>query len=198
MTFQYFNRRLHLYLAMFLMPWFFMYGLSSYPFSHPKVTEALFDDGTSMWIPRFERPYDIDVPAQPDLKQIGARIMRDTGLEGSYGTYRDNPKVVNVYNYTFWKSTRVTYFIDKKLLRAEDRRFRWDQFLTGMHARGGYDHPTFLEKAWAFTVDVICVGFLLWIASGLIMWWQLPSHRGWGWLAIAGGLGLFVVFLVGL
>ena len=34
MTFSHVNRRVHLYLGLFLLPWLFMYGLSSVPFAH--------------------------------------------------------------------------------------------------------------------------------------------------------------------
>ena len=34
MTFSHVNRRVHLYLALALLPWFFMYGISSVPFVH--------------------------------------------------------------------------------------------------------------------------------------------------------------------
>ena len=34
MTFSHVNRRVHLYLGLFLLPWLFMYGISSLPFAH--------------------------------------------------------------------------------------------------------------------------------------------------------------------
>ena len=39
MTFPHFNRRLHLYLGLALLPWFLMYGLSSVPFAHSQYFE---------------------------------------------------------------------------------------------------------------------------------------------------------------
>ena len=35
---------------------------------------------------------------------------------------------------------------------------------------------------------------IVWIASGLYMWWGLPGQRRWGWLAIAAGTVTFVMF----
>jgi len=34
MTFSHLNRRVHLYAGLALLPWFFMYGISSVPFAH--------------------------------------------------------------------------------------------------------------------------------------------------------------------
>jgi len=197
MSFNLIVRRIHLYLALSLLPWFLMYGASSAVFSHA----GYFDQrhkGIPMWIPRAELHYDIQVPENADLGEIGARIVRDTGLEGSYGTYRQNEREIHVYLYTFWRSSQAKYFIDQKRLVVEDRRFRWDHFLTGMHARGGYEHPSLLEDAWAAVVDLVCLGFIVWIASGIYMWWQLRRTRFWGALALASGLALFLVSLVSL
>ena len=42
MSFDHFVRRLHLYLALTLLPWFFVYGISSIPFSHNSYFEGRF------------------------------------------------------------------------------------------------------------------------------------------------------------
>jgi hypothetical protein len=81
------------------------------------------------------------------LRAFGATLLKDAGVETtSYGTYRQSPTQVNVYAYSFWQSTQLKYFIDQKKLTVEDRRFRWDHFLTGMHARGGFEQEGYLKK----------------------------------------------------
>lgn len=190
------NRRTHLYLALALLPWFVMYGLSSIAFSHGPYFEAR-DKATAkpLWIPRFERAnYEIAIPTGPDLRPFADQVVRDTGLSGAYGAYRQSPKQINVYVYTFWKSTQVKYFIDEKRLVGEDRRFRWDHFLTGMHAKGGFENGG-LHNVWAAVVDVVCVAMLLWVVTGLVMWWNLRGTRGWGALALVAGVVSFAIFL---
>ena len=92
--------------------------------------------------------------------------------------------------------TKDAYVTDRKVLRAEDRRFRWDHFLTGMHARGGFDQEGVLSDSWSVVVDLVQFGILLWIASGLVMWWELRAHRAWGALAAIGGLATFLWFTI--
>ncbi len=190
MTFPHFVRRLHLYLGMFLLPWFLMYGASSLPFSHNQWFRP------PQWRVRADRPYELEVKPGANLREAAARILRDLGLPGSFGVNRPNDLQLNIYRFTFLEVTRITYHLDQKRLVAEDREFHWPQFLTGMHARGGFEQPAFWSQAWAVTVDAVCVAMILWIATGLYMWWGLPACRGWGWLAVAGGAGSFVLFTV--
>jgi len=198
MTFHRFVRRLHLYLGLFLLPWFFLYGVSSIPISHPEPFRKAYEDGGPDWKPRLDRPYDIPVASAGNDRAFGLRIMRDAGLEGAYGTWRPNDREFHIYVYDFWNATQVKYFIDRKRLVVEDRRFRLDHLLTGMHARGGFQQDSLLDDFWAVMIDAVCVGMILWIASGVYMWWNIRHTRGWGLLAIGSGAALFVLFLAGL
>jgi hypothetical protein len=182
MTFSHLNRRVHLYLGLALLPWFFMYGISSVPFAHNQYFERREAvRGLALWTLRATHDVDAAIPANSeDLRAFGAG--------------RQSPTQVNVYVYSFWRSTQLKYFADQKRLTVEDRRFRWDHFLTGMHARGGFEQEALLVRSWSVVVDLVCAAIVLWIASGLYMWWGLPGSRRWGWLAIVTGTMAFVVF----
>ena len=185
MTFDRFNRRLHLYLGLSLLPWFFVYGVSSAPFSHAQYFNQLDKaKGLPDWTPRFERPYDVPVPEGGNLRTLAARIVKDAGIDGAFGAYRLGPNRINVYVHTFWRATQIQYRLDEKKLVAEDRRFRWDHFLTGLHARGGFEQEGLLQNSWSVVVDLVSLGMLVWIASGIYMWWNLRPVRRWGWLAL--------------
>ncbi len=195
MNLLYLSRRTHLYLGLGLLPWFVMYAISSIPFSHNQYFETLDKaKGLPGWTPRFERPYEIAIPEEGSLRPVGEKIMRDSGMEGAFGTYRQGPNQVNVYAYTFWKSTQIKYFIAEKKLVAEDMRFRWDRFFTGMHAKGGFEQGGW-HDLWGAIVDLVCLGMLLWVLTGILMWWKLPSTRGWGWVAVIAGVVSFAGFL---
>ena len=184
MTFAHFNRRLHLYLGLSLLPWLFMYGISSIPFAHNQYFERRdAARGIPLWSLRSTHTVDAAVPEDP-------RHLR------TFGAYRQSPTQVNVYVYSFWSSTQLKYFADQKRLTVEDRRFRWDHFLTGMHARGGFADDRPLVRSWSVIVDLVCVAMILWVATGLYMWWGLRGHRRWGWLAIAAGTATFALFTI--
>jgi hypothetical protein len=137
MSFLHITRRIHLYLGLFLLPWFFVYGVSSVPFSHgPWIWDRFYNDGTPEWRVRFERPYQIEIPSKGELRRVGAQVLKDSGVEeGAFGAYRDGEGKLTVYRHDFWRSTRIVYDTNRKTLRAEDKRFRFDQFLTGIGLR---------------------------------------------------------------
>ena len=204
MTFSHVNRRLHLYLGLALLPWFFMYGISSVPFAHNQFFE-LRDraKGLPAWTLRSEHRVDLPVPEDPgELRRLGAALLEQAGIADTtrtnFGVYRQSPTQINVYSYSFWKSTQLKYFLDQKRLTVEDRRFRWDHFLTGMHARGGFDQEGMLQRSWSIVVDLVCLAIVVWIATGLYMWWGVPGSRRWGLIALAAGLSSFLVFTQGL
>jgi len=198
MTFQHFNRRTHLYLALFLLPWFLLYGVSSIPFSHNRYFEERDKaKNLPLWTVRWEKPYDIEAPQNGPFREFARRIVTDHRIPvGSYGAYRQNANEIHVFVYKPLHSMRIKYFIKEKKLVAEDRRFRWDHFLTGLHAKGGFDQDDIWQDLWAVVVDVVCLGMLMWIVTGFIMWWKLPSTRGWGWLALMSGIISFTLFLI--
>lgn len=195
-SFLHLNRRLHLYLALLLSPWFLMYGISSIPFSHNTYFEQLDKSkNLPLWTQVAERTgYEMPAAEGTNLRPFADRIVKETGLEGAYGAYRPNDKQIIVYVHTFWKAAQVRCFPEEKRYVVERRRFRWDQFLTGMHAKGGFEHSG-LHTLWSIVVDVTSVGMLLWVATGLLMWWKLPSTRRWGWIAIGSGVLSFALFM---
>jgi hypothetical protein len=200
-TFAHLNRRVHLYLGLALLPWFFMYAVSSVPFAHNQYFERRdAAKGLPLWTLQSERSFDAKIPEDAhELRRLGGVLLKEAGIEGtSFGAYRQSPTQVNVYSYSFWKSTQLKYFADQKKFTVENRRFRWDHFLTGMHARGGFEQDGILQLSWSVVVDVVCLAMMVWIASGLYMWWGLSGHRRWGLLAILAGTASFLVFTMGL
>jgi hypothetical protein len=184
-------RRLHLYFGLTLLPWFIGYGVSSAFFLHPEWGQRAY--GPPAWTVRMEKPYQS--PDEPDLQKLGAILLKEVGLEGAYGTYQPAPDRVNVYLPNFRQATQVIWDKKKGTLRVEDKQFRWDHFSTGWHARGGFQHDYFLHDLWAVVVDIVSLGYVLWVVTGVLMWWQLRKLRLWGGLAIGSGVLLFAILV---
>jgi hypothetical protein len=188
MSFLLIVRRTHLYLGLFMLPWVVLFGITSYPFSHPAQVQPT-------WSVQQDRTYAIDVPAGADLRAIGARIHEDAGFSGGFYVNRPNAQRINVHHPDFFHPTRITYFVDQRRLLAEQREFNWRQALTSMHAHAGYELGGVWNIVWAVAVDILCAALVLWIGTGIVMWWMLPGSRSWGWAAIAAGVACFGVIV---
>ncbi|HUW84942.1 MAG TPA: hypothetical protein VMZ31_19350 [Phycisphaerae bacterium] len=189
-------RRLHLYLGLLLVPWFLVYAISATFFNHGHFFGRFFQPDGPEWVVRFDRPYQRPVPQDADLRAIAADILDDVGLDRPFWVYRPNPRRLNIGAFTFLKATRLTYFIDEGRLLAEDKRFRLDHAFTGIHARGGFVQESLLSDAWAVVVDLVGVGVILWVATGVYMWWRDRRLRLWGGLALGGGAVCFAALLL--
>jgi len=189
MTFAHIVRRAHLYMGLFLLPWVIMFGVSTIPINH-QTTEPV------EWTRIGEHAFDAPVPASTEnLRPLGREIMNVAGIEGGYWIYRVNPRQVQVGHPDFMSPIRMNYFPQEKRLIVEQRRFSLRPFLSGLHTRGGYDMGGFWDSVWAVFVDVVSVALILWIASGIYMWWGLPSTRRSGWLALGAGAVCFAAII---
>lgn len=197
MELQQLNRRVHLYLGLALSPWMLLYAVSSIPFSHGSFFDDL-DKAKQLpnWTKTAEIPFDAVVPeGRQELRELGRAMMRASGREGSFGAYRQGRGQVNVYHHSVWRSTQIKYLIEERRLVVEDKRFRWDHMLTGFHAKGGFEQDRWLDDSWGVAVDLAGLGLIVWLASGLCMWWPMRGLRKSGIAALAAGAASFALFV---
>ena len=199
MTFDILNRRTHLYLGIVLAPWFLMYGASTVVFNHGDFFHRLHNNPEPGWALQYERDYSLP-PIQKGAHawNMGGKVLNDLGLPRPYRAWVDGDGVLQMFRIKFLGNTRARYYPDRHRLRVEKMEFRWDRFLTGMHVRGGWEWPGFWDKFWSFTVDMVVLATLIWIFSGLYIWWTLKRFRFWGGLSLAAGGLSFLVFIIGL
>ena len=195
-TFDKLNRRAHLYLGLFLMPWLLMYGVSSFIVIH----HAWFPSDRPGREVFFEKTYDRPVDLQgannsPELRAAAQEILKECNLEGAFWADKPGPDRLHIERFTFRDSISLNYSMKDQKLTATQRRMKVSQVATRMHFRGGYEQPTFGNKLWGLLVDVACVGIVIWVASGLIMWWRLPRLRAWGAIAVGGGFLSFLLLV---
>jgi hypothetical protein len=186
------NRRLHLYLGLFLMPWLLMYGVSSFILIHQAWFRA---EQEPPWETLFEKECRRPLEADADLRSVAQDILKDHGLEGAFWADKPNADTLRITRFSFWGSTRLTYSIREARVRAEHQRVRGPQAVVRMHFRGGYGQPTFWDKFWGFMVDLACAAIVIWVASGVVMWWRLRRLRAWGALTLGGGILTFLLLV---
>ena len=186
------NRRTHLYSGLFLLPWLLMYGVSSFLVIHQSWFRS---EKAPAWELLFEKEYRRPVSDKEDLRTSAQAILKDCNLEGAFWANQPNPDTLRIDRFSFWGSTRLTFSLKEQRLKAERQRVRLPQAVIRMHFRGGYLQPTIWDKLWGLIVDVTCLGVLIWVGSGLYMWWRLARLRLWGAAAIAGGICSFLLLI---
>jgi len=189
------NRRTHLYSGLFFIPWFLFYALSSAVFNHP----SWFGNGPARMTPLFDRTYAAE-PAisQGDPRAFVGRLLKANGLEGQFIVRWDRDQKLVINQVRFLSTTQITFDPATQRVSASRSWASLRILLTRVHTRGGYDTNGSLQIFWSVIVDIIQVTMMIWIASGLYMWWNLKRFRGWGMLALASGFALFIAFLFGL
>ena len=198
MNFNHINRRTHLYLGLALIPWVLIYGLSSLLINHGPFFNKISGKGSPEWTIRLEQDYTRHIPENDDLRKVAGEILDEFGLRKSFFASRPTPSRLNIHVKDFRSLKRLVYFIDEQRLVIEERPMQWNTFLIGMHLRGGYGQDLFLDDLWAVILDLVCLSFLVWVISGIIMWWKIRRLRFWGMVALIGGFASFGWFLLAL
>ena len=193
-----FVRRLHMYLGIALVPWFFMYAAGAFVLNHTPLVESWLKTDKPEWTKRFEKEYECPVPANADARAIGARVVEDFGLTGrSYDAWwgDGHHKQLIITSFKFLSTTRLTYSVKTGQIIAEDQSFRLDRFLVGMHERGGFLQAPWLTVAWGVLCDIVGLAVLTWAISGLYIWWKVHRRHVGGGLVLAAGVVCFVVLV---
>jgi len=195
-TFNKLNRRTHLYLGLVLAPWFLIYAASSVVLNHRSWFEPAGGNQPE-WTTRFDRPYRMPPLADDTNEDLMAeQILRDNGLTGRYRYHWDEAENFVVQRTRLLRTIRFTWFPAQHRLLAEDKRFRLTDSLTSAHFRAGYGQPYWIETAWAVFIDLVVVGTLAWILTGLCLWFKLKRLRFWGWVAIGSGTVCFLATIL--
>jgi len=188
-------RRVHLYLGMLLIPWVIMYALSTLTFNHRDWFRGQFNQADS-WTQLWEEEFKADVPRQqPKLKEWARSVLDENGIKGGFNV-RQNPQSVLINLIQFRNPIRVTYQKNEGQLLAEQKRTTLAEMMVRMHVRHGYGRDGVLYDSWAFVVDLVCFAIIAWVATGLYMWWKIPSTRKAGWMAILSGLATFLLLVL--
>ena len=189
-------RRVHLYLALFLTPWMLVYALSGLVLNHAETVRGWYGGKFNDFEKLEERPYTAAFSADAPARLIGAQILADLGLAGSFNVQGTpaQPKLVITRNAAL-TAHRVTYFRTENRLLIEQQSLSTPVMLNRLHFRHGYEQPFISAKIWGFAVDLAIVGMLFWVVSGIWMGWEIKPARTAGAVFALVGCGAFGLLL---
>ena len=189
------NRRAHLYLGLFLAPWFLLYAASGFILNHA----PWFQHSAARWTKVSEHACRLPATSgEDDEDALAEKVLRDQGLLGRYSADFDEDGNLVIVRHRLSGNVRLTYYPAASRVVREDQQVHADQLLTAAHFRAGFEYPYFLEILWGSIIDLLIVSSLLWIATGIYLWWKLKRFRLWGGLALAAGMLSFLLLVLGL
>jgi hypothetical protein len=124
------------------------------------------------------------------------QILQVLGMDGAHnanGSIEEDKITIN--RNSLVKPKRITFIPSTQKVTVEEQVFRSPHFLERVHRARGYQSEYTQNDVWGFLVDVVIVAMVLWVLSGLWMWWELKVTRFYGALCLAGGFVLFGFFL---
>jgi len=189
-------RRTHMYLALFLGPWMLMYALSTSAMNHREFFRDYYG-GNPVFEKESEKRYAGTFAPGAGRDEMARQILADLDLDGTYGVRggtEGEPLIIHRADPV--TPRRITYTPGEGKLVVERLKFRTASFLERLHRRRGYRHDYLLEDLWGLTVDLAIVSMLVWVLSGVWVWWELKPARRWGWICAVSGSGLFVLFVL--
>lgn len=189
-------RRTHMYLALFLTPWVLMYALSTMAMNHRPFFRDLHDGQPGVWELEKEMPYTATFAKDTKRWIVGEQILKDLDLEGHHNTRGSLENRLTIIRNAPLAIRRIIYMPAEQTLKIERQVLRADRFLEHMHRRRGYNTNYLTDDLWAISVDLFILASVIWVASGLWMWWELKTTHRWGTISVIGGLVLFALFLV--
>lgn len=197
MNFSLLNRRVHLFLGLFLTPWILMYAVSTIVMHHRELftgEHQRIDPGYKLIT---EEAYEPEIPADVSREDAANIILKDLGFEGAHSIRGE----IDGGAFTILRNRpigthRITYDATSGLLRVERQEFAMVYALEMLHRRRGYQQDFIANDLWALAVDAFIVATVLWMVTGVWMWWQLARTRKIGAICLVSGCALFLLLLL--
>jgi hypothetical protein len=187
-----------MYLGLFFFPWMAMYAVSTMVMNHRAYFVERYGPGPVPFEMESTRPYDGSFPLDADLRTISTQILGSLGLDGAHNVARRKDGTIVINRNDLTTPRRLTYSPADHTLVVERMVSRPNALLERFHRRRGYATGYGLDTAWAVTVDAAIAAMIVWVLSGLWMWWEMKVTRVAGLAALASGAGLFALYLAAL
>lgn len=181
-----------MYVALFLVPWVLMYALSTITMNHRLGQHAV----APSFVKEREVVYDGTLPPEASSRQVARQVLAFLNMDGAHGLGKaggDGTVVINRFDPV--APRRITFTPADRRIVVERQDFRTGAFLERMHRRRGFQSGYAVDDTWALSVDLVIVAICFWVFSGLWMWLEMKATRALGVLCLAGGIGLFALFV---
>ncbi len=189
-------RQIHLYLGLFLAPWMLIYALSTMAMNHREYFKEHYGGTPAKWQVEKEQTLAPPFKADASAQEMAASILQGVNEYGNFNANlsRDRQKLT-INRSDPVTPRRFTYTPSDGKLVIEKQEFRTTSFLEGLHRRRGFQSSFVPDRLWGASVDLVIISMVLWVLSGVWMWWSLKPTRRLGMVMAGLGCALFALFL---
>ena len=194
----YSNRRLHIYVGLFLVLFIWLFSFSGLLLNHG---DWKF---TSFWDERKEKTTEtaVSIPAGLDSLEKLKSILSQLKISGEVNNVRMTSDSADFsVSYPGHVSNIHADFKRGVGIQKELSYNIWGKIRT-LHTFNGAnrDHPDvepnwLLTRVWRFSMDAVALGLIFLSFSGWIMWYKIKHNYLWGYLALIAGFALAAYFL---
>lgn len=188
-------RRLHLYAALLLSPWLLMYGISTLVMNHRAFFAEKHGRGAPPYVLERELTYAASFKPDASAREMARHLLASLDLDGAHTVTRRPDGTLVILRQSLVTPRRITYRPAEQKLVIESMEPRANALLERFHRRRGYGTGYLLDTVWAVTVDAVILAIVVWVGSGLWMWWGMKPSRLPGLIALLGGTALFTLFV---
>jgi hypothetical protein len=185
-----------MYLALFLFPWMLMYAFSTVVMNHRALFVEKYGAGPVPFEKERELVYEQAVSENAELRTTSRQILASLGLDGAHAVSRRKDGAIVINRNDLLTPRRLTYTPGDRKLVVERMEHRSNAFLERFHRRRGYATGYGVDTLWAVSVDLVIAAMVMWVLSGLWMWWEMKVTRRLGAAAMLGGAGAFALYLL--
>jgi hypothetical protein len=189
-------RQGHMYVGMFLTPWFLMYALGTIPLNHWGLMTRIYGEDMGKFSVEREVRYTRVFPPDAKPKAIGLQILRDLDMDGGHNVRQGEDGEIIVDRQNPISPRRITYYPGQKKLVIEKQAFNTMGFFTRSHTHVGYSESYRIHDAWGASVDLSILATFFWIFSGFWLWWELKKTRRLGAILTLVGVAVFAMFVI--
>lgn len=189
-------RQTHMYLGLFLTPWLAMYALSTIVMNHRAAIQEHYGGPLVRWDKEADRTASFQFAPGAPPAFMAQQILDQLHLRGNFlANLSKDGRKLTINRTDPVRPWRITYLPAQNHLTVERQEFRPEPFLESLHRRRGYQSPFLTDRLWGATVDLAILGMLLWVLSGLWMWWELKITRRPGAVFALAGILVFCFYL---
>jgi hypothetical protein len=187
------NRKLHYYLALYLLWFIWLFAFSGLLLNHPKWTFANF------WPNRKESTFEKSIQSSQERGDLAVArdLMRQLGLTGEvqWTTARPTAGRFDLTVVRPGEIIQVQTDFTKQVASVKQIQTNWWGVIHMMHTFTGVrrddainDRDWIVTKIWSFSMDAIVVGLIFLVLSSFYMGYQ--RRQKWMYQGIALALGI--------